>query len=143
MSDVMDPLVIVDPGGTPRLARSRIKVYDVMHYLEHGHSANYIALVVGITLAETEALIEYIDEHKEEVMAVHRRIEERIAKGNPPEIEAKLRDSHAKLLALRAKLESQQLHEESNGEGHPQRRQHRRTRSNSWRALLGAACGPC
>jgi uncharacterized protein (DUF433 family) len=116
----MEPLVIVDRGGTPRLANSRINVYDVVHYLEHGHSANYIALVLRITLAETQALIQYIEEHKEEVMAVHRKIEERIARGNPPEIEAKLRASHAKLLALLAELERKRLQEESNGEGHPQ-----------------------
>ncbi len=113
----MEPLVIVDRGGTPRLARSRINVYDAMHYLEHGRSTNYIALALGITLAESQALIDYIAEHREEVMAVHRRIEERIAQGNPPEIEDKLRASRAKVLALRAKLASIQPSRESNGEG--------------------------
>lgn len=116
----MGPLVIVDRGGTPRLANSRINVYDVVHYLEGGHSANYIALVLRITLAETRALIQYIEEHKEEVMAVHRKIEERIARGNPPEVEAKLRASHAKLLALKAELEGKRPQEESNGESYPQ-----------------------
>lgn len=116
----MDPLVIIDRGGTPRLASSRINVYDVVHYLEHGRSVNYIALVLRITLAETKALVQYIEEHKEEVMAVHRKIEERNARGNPPEVEAKLRNAHAKLLALRAELERKRLQEESNGEGHPQ-----------------------
>lgn len=116
----MEPTVIIDRSGTPRLADSRINVYDVVHYLERGRSANYIALVLRITLAETRALIQYIEEHKEEVMAVHRKIEERIARGNPPEIEAKLRVSHSKLLALKAELERKRLQEESNGEGHPQ-----------------------
>lgn len=116
----MEPTVIIDGSGTPRLANSRINVYDVVHYLEHGRSANYIALVLRITLVETRALIQYIEEHKEEVMAVHRKIEERIARGNPPEIEGKLRVSHAKLLALKAELERKRLREESNGEGHPQ-----------------------
>ncbi len=116
----MEPLVIIDRGGTPRLANSRINVYDVVHYLEHGRSANYIALVLRITLAEAKALIRYIEEHKEEVMAVHRKIEERIARGNSPEVEAKLRASHAKLLALKADLERKRLQEESNGKSHPQ-----------------------
>lgn len=115
----MEPLVIIDRGGTPRLANSRINVYDVVHYLEHGRSANYIALVLRISLAETLALIQYIEEHKDEVMAVHRKIEERISQGNPPEIEAKLRASHAKLLALKAEFERKRLQAESNGEGHP------------------------
>jgi uncharacterized protein (DUF433 family) len=112
----MESLVIIDRGGTPRLANSRINVYDVVHYLEHGRSANYIALTLGITLAETQALMKYIEEHKEEVMAVHRRIEERIARGNPPEIQARLPASRAKLLALRAELQQKRFQEESNGE---------------------------
>jgi len=112
----MEPIVIVDRGGTPRLANSRINVYDVVHYLEHGRSVNYIALVLRITLAETRALIQYIEEHKEEVMAVHRQIEERITRGNPPEVLAKLQTSRAKLLALKAELERKRVQEENNGE---------------------------
>ena len=112
----MEPIRIIDRGRGPELDRIRITVYDVVHYLEHGRSANYIALVLGITLAETHALIRYIDEHKDEVMAVHRQIEERIAKGNPPEIAAKLQASHAKLLALRAELQQKRIQEERIGE---------------------------
>jgi len=117
----MEPLVIVDRGGTPRLANSRINVYDVVHYLEGGHSANYIALVLRITLAETKALIQYIEEHKEEVMAVHRKIEERIARGNPPEIEARLADSptHAMIQARWAEIQRKRA-QEGNGESDPQ-----------------------
>ena len=69
----------------------------MVHYLEGGHSANYIALVLRLTLAEVRALIQYIEEHKEEVMAVHRQIEERIARGNPPEIEERMAKSPAHL----------------------------------------------
>jgi uncharacterized protein (DUF433 family) len=115
----MEPTVIIDRGGTPRLANSRINVYDVVHYLEHGRSANYIALVLNLTLAEVGALVRYIEEHKEEVMAVHRQIEERIARGNPPEVEAKLRGSRAKLLALKEELERKKGREESNGSSSP------------------------
>lgn len=116
----MEPLVIRDSGGTPRLANSRINVYDVVHYLEHGRSANYIALVLGITLAETQALIRYIEEHKEEVMAVHRKIEERIAKGNPPEIEARMAESptHARIQMRWAEIQRKRS-EEKNGESDP------------------------
>ena len=94
----MEPIVIIDNGGTPRLANSRINVYDVVHYLEHERSVNYIALALGITHVETHALIQYIEEHKEEVMAVHRQIEERIARGNPPEIEARMAQSPTRAL---------------------------------------------
>ncbi len=92
----MDPIRIINTGSGPRLAGTRITVYDVVHYLEGGHSANYIALVLRLTLAEVRALIQYIEEHKEEVMAVHRQIEERIARGNPPEIEERMAKSPAR-----------------------------------------------
>jgi uncharacterized protein (DUF433 family) len=116
----MEPLVIIDRGGTPRLARSRINVYDVVHYLEGGHSANYIALTLGITLAETQALMKYIEEHKEEVMAVHRQIEERIARGNPPEIAARMAESptHALIEARWAEIQRRRA-QEKNGESDP------------------------
>ncbi len=114
----MEPLVIVDRGGTPRLARSRINVYDAMHYLEHGRSANYIALALGITLAESQALIDYIAEHKDEVMAVHRRIEERIAQGNPPEVEERMARSRGRALVRERLAElNRKPAEETNGEG--------------------------
>ena len=116
----MEPIVIVDRGGTPRLANSRINVYDVVHYLEHGRSVNYIALVLRITLVETRALIQYIEEHKEEVMAVHRRIEERIARGNPPEIEERMANSPARALIQARLAEVQrQRAQEGNGESDP------------------------
>lgn len=116
----MEPIVIVDHGGTPRLARSRINVYDVVHYLEGGHSVNLIALTLRITIAETEALIRYIEEHKEEVMAVHRQIEERNARGNPPEVEAILASS-PKVAKIRARWEEIQRKraQERNGESDP------------------------
>lgn len=119
----MESLVIIDRGGTPRLANSRINVYDVVHYLEHGHSANYIALVLRITLAQTQALIQYIEEHKEEVMAVHRKIEERIAKGNSPEIEARLAASptHARIQAHLAEVLRKRAGEQTNGTSDPGR----------------------
>jgi uncharacterized protein (DUF433 family) len=115
----MDPIRIINTGSGPRLAGTRITVYDVVHYLEGGHSANYIALVLRVSIAEVRAIIQYIEEHKEEVMAVHRQIEERIARGNPPEVEAKLKASHAKLLALKAELERKRVQEENNGSSTP------------------------
>jgi hypothetical protein len=76
--------------------------------------------VLPISLDEARALIQYIEDHKEEVMAVHRRIEERIARGNPPEVEARLADSPHRA-RLRAALEDYYrkqgwtLDEEGNG----------------------------
>jgi uncharacterized protein (DUF433 family) len=100
----MKRYAIIDRGRGPELAGTRITVYDIIPYLEAGRSANYIAAVLNLSTAAVETLVEYIEEHKEEVMAVHRRIEERIARGNPPEVEAKLANSPVRAM-LQARLE--------------------------------------
>jgi len=56
-----------------------------------------------VSLEEVRAAASCIEEHKDEVMAVHRQIEERIACGNPPEIEAKLAESRERRMAVREK----------------------------------------
>src|SRR5262245_53550533 len=116
----MQPIAIIDRGRGPELATIRITVYDVIPYLEAGHTPTYIAAVLSLSTAEVLALMQYIEEHKEEVMAEHRKIEERIARGNPPEVQAKLRESHAKLLALRAKLQARNGEEGADGASNPQ-----------------------
>jgi len=51
--------------------------------------------------------LRYIEEHKEEVERDWAAIKARHARGNPPEIRAKLEASHAKLLAYREELRKQ------------------------------------
>jgi uncharacterized protein (DUF433 family) len=99
-----------------RIAGTRITVWDVLHYLENGRSPEYIAGVLPVTVEQVKATMRYIEENKEYVMAVHRQIEERIARGNPPEIEAKLVESRAKRLALMEQFRKAKR-QEGNGEG--------------------------
>ena len=92
----MLPVEIHDRGRGPELKGTRLTVYDIIPYRLQGYTPEQLAEVfhtgtVAITPAHIEALYLYMDEHHDEVMAVHERIEARIAKGNPPEIEAKLR----------------------------------------------------
>src|SRR3954465_9699929 len=83
-----------------RVEGTRITVWDVVHYLEGDDwSHQQIAGILRLTLEQVEAAVKYIEEHKDEVMAVHRQIEERNARGNPPEIEARLAQSRAKMEA--------------------------------------------
>src|SRR5262245_9543701 len=100
-----------------RIAGTRITVWDVLHYLEHGRSPEYIAGILPITVEQVRGTMQYIEENKEYVMAVHRQIEERIARGNPPEVEAKLAETRAK---MRAWLDERQRakSQEGNGDGH-------------------------
>lgn len=108
---------IIDRGRGPELAGIRITVYDVIPYLQAGHGPTYIAAVLGLSTDEVKALMQYIEEHEEEVMAENRKIEERIARGNPPEIEARREEFHAKLLAYREELRRKKAQEGTNGAG--------------------------
>ncbi len=113
----MQPIEIHDRGRGPELKGTRITVYDVVYYHLKGRSPNYIAAVLGLATDEVLALLKYFGEHRDEVMAVHRKIEERNARGNPPEVEERMRDAHAKFQALLA--ERRRLLAGKNGEGHP------------------------
>jgi hypothetical protein len=50
-----------------------------------------------LTEAQIAAAARYIEEHRDEVMVVHRQIEDRKARGNPPDMLAKAAKSRAKL----------------------------------------------
>jgi uncharacterized protein (DUF433 family) len=116
----METIKIIDRGRGPELARVRITVYDVLHYLEAGHNADYIAGVLPISVEEVHAFERYIGEHRDEVMAEHRKIEERLARGNSPEVEERLRKSPWRA-KLRARWEEIQARRggAANGEGNP------------------------
>ena len=80
-----------------RIAGTRITIWDVLHYLEAGWSRSDIAATLHLTEAQVAAAIRYIEAHCDEVMVVHRHIEHRKARGNPPDILAKAAKSRAKL----------------------------------------------
>jgi len=80
-----------------RIASTRITIWDVLHYLEAGWSCSDIAATLHLTEAQVAAAARYIEDHRDEVMVVHRQIEDRKARGNPPDILAKAVKSRAKL----------------------------------------------
>ncbi|HKI32327.1 MAG TPA: DUF433 domain-containing protein [Gemmataceae bacterium] len=94
----------------------RVTIYDVLHYLEAGRSAAEIADILSLTPEQVEAAVRYIGERRDEVMAAHRRIEERLARGNPPEIEAHARAGRARMEELR-RSKGLSGGKEVNGEG--------------------------
>ncbi len=97
---------IIDRGRGPEIKGTRITVYDVMDYYKQGHHRDHIASILRLGSAEVEVAIRYIEEHKDEVMADYREILDRCARGNPPEIEAKLEAAHrrarTRIAAIRA-----------------------------------------
>ncbi|HVC95542.1 MAG TPA: DUF433 domain-containing protein [Pirellulales bacterium] len=92
--------VIIDRGRGPEITGTRITVYDIMDYYTQGWHHTAIAARLRISSRQVIAATEYIESHTEEVLAGYRRILDRDARGNPPEIEAKRAASHAKLQAL-------------------------------------------
>jgi uncharacterized protein (DUF433 family) len=80
-----------------RIQGTRITVWDVLHYLETGWSHAEIAEILHLTEEQVAVATRYIEEHKDALMSVHRHIEARKARGNPPTIVAKTAKSRARL----------------------------------------------
>src|SRR5712692_2682631 len=91
---------IINRGRGPEIAGTRITVYDIMDYLEEGWHHTAIAATLHITSAQVLAALQYIQNHQEEVRANYQKILERCAKGNPPDIQARLDEIHAKYRKL-------------------------------------------
>ncbi len=84
------PPEIINRGRGPEIAGTRLTVYDIMDYYTQDWHHTRIAAWLRISSAEVQAAILYIEEHKEEVTANYQKILERCARGNPPELQAKL-----------------------------------------------------
>jgi uncharacterized protein (DUF433 family) len=99
--------VISDRGRGPEIAGTRITVYDIWDYARVGHHHTYIAAVLSLSSEQVLAALDYIEEHKQEVLRDYQEILDRVAKGNPPEVQAKLEGARAKLEAMRVKLRNE------------------------------------
>lgn len=84
-----------------RIDGLRVTVFDVLHYLQAGRSTEEILDILPLTTEQVEETVRYIEQHRDEVMAIHQRIEERIARGNSPEIEARATAGRVRMEALR------------------------------------------
>ena len=81
---------IINRGRGPEIEGTRITVYDILDYHKHGWHRDRIAIFFRISSAQVETALRYIDEHRDEVMAAYQKMLERDARGNPPELQAKL-----------------------------------------------------
>jgi uncharacterized protein (DUF433 family) len=81
---------IVDRGRGPEVAGTRITVYDVLDYHKLGWHRDMIADTLSLSSPQVEAALRYIEEHREDVMADYAEMLARDARGNPPELHAKL-----------------------------------------------------
>jgi uncharacterized protein (DUF433 family) len=110
--------LIIDRGRGPEIAGTRITVYDILDYSRVGHHHTYVAAILGLSSAQVLAALEYVEKHKDEVMADYQKILDRIAKGHPPEVQAKLDAIHTKYEALWAERRRARNGEEDSA-GHP------------------------
>ena len=81
---------IIKTGRGPEIAGTRITVYDVIEYYKAGRHRDMIADTLELSSQQVEVAIRYIEEHRDEVMANYEKNMERIRRGNPPELQAKL-----------------------------------------------------
>jgi uncharacterized protein (DUF433 family) len=101
----MMEVAIINRGRGPEIKGTRITVYRIIDGLKLGWHRDLIAAHFRLSSAQVQAAIDYIEEHKDEVMAAYQRIVERSANAkNSPEVEAIRERGRAKLLALREKL---------------------------------------
>jgi hypothetical protein len=106
---------LVTPEG--RLKDNRINCHDVYNYLKYDRPHTEIAVALQITREEVLALIHYIVEHEEAVEANWQAFEAMIAKGYPPDVQAKIEASRIKLQKMREAF----LQRKAQEAGHDQR----------------------
>jgi uncharacterized protein (DUF433 family) len=109
---------IIDRGRGPEIAGTRITVFDIWDYAKDHWHRDAIATTLRLSSAQVAVALEYIEQHREEVLAEYANIREREARGNPPELQAQLDATHARFharLAERRKSRKLSTHEGNPG----------------------------
>jgi len=112
---------IIKKGRGPEIAGTRITVFDVLEYHEAGWHRDEIAVLFDLSSQQVETAIRYIEAHRDEVTATYGRIMERINRGNPPEIQAKIDAGHERFLAMvrqRREAKNRETGDAGNSGGH-------------------------
>lgn len=98
----METDLIHDRGRGPEIVGTRITVYNRLPYLLDASTTEAaLADLYGLSVEQIAAARAYILNHAEAVLARHREIEARSARGNPPELVERLKETHARLLQFR------------------------------------------
>ncbi len=73
---------IVDYGRGPQIEGSRLTVMDVFYYLHRGCDWEFIQRALPrLNRDEFDAVVEYVNEHRDELTEMDRRVEERNQRG--------------------------------------------------------------
>src|SRR5258708_34554959 len=87
--------IIIDRGRGPEIAGTRITVYDIWDYAREGDHHTYIAVMLGLSSTQVQAALDYIEQHKDEVLANYQKIVDRAKEPYSPEVQAKVDDIRA------------------------------------------------
>ena len=70
-------LRIIDVGRGPQIEGHRLTVMDVFYYLHRGYDFDFIHRAMpSLTRAQFDAVVEYVNEHHDELVEKDRRVEE-------------------------------------------------------------------
>ena len=100
---------IIDRGRGPEIEGTRITIYDIWDYARQSWHRDEIAATLRLSSAQVSAALEYIEQHKPEVLSDYDRIMERERRGNPPSLQAKLEGIHERWQAKLAVRSAQQV----------------------------------
>lgn len=104
--------LIHDRGRGPELVGTRITVYNLLPYfLDATATEAEICRVYSLTAEQVAAVRAYILNNPDTVLAQHLKIEERIAKGNPPELVEQMKRTHETFLRFKAWLDDRKAAE--------------------------------
>ena len=90
---------VVDRGDGPKIEGTRITVYTVFDYLRAGRTRDWIAALLHLSSDQVQAAMDYIRDHDTQVNAEYEAIMTRIEKGNPAQVEERLRANREKVKA--------------------------------------------
>ena len=86
--------IIMDRGRGPEIAGTRITVYDILDYTARDWHHTAIASSLGLSSGQVLGAMQYIEEHRDEVIAEYQAMIDRDSRGNPPELQARLDAIH-------------------------------------------------
>jgi len=94
--------LIHERGRGPELLGTRITVYNLLpHFLDPAMTEAEICRFYELTPEQVAAARAYVLNNAETVLAEHLKIEARMAAGNPPEVIAKAKETHATFLRFK------------------------------------------
>jgi uncharacterized protein (DUF433 family) len=96
---------IHDRGRGPEIKGTRITVYAILDYLLLAWPPDLIAVEFQLSSEQVRAAIDYINAHTLEVLREYVKMLERAERGNPPELQAKIEESHRRFQVLKSKIQ--------------------------------------